>query len=131
MTIEEMDRFDWVKARVECDTVSLFAKLREVVHSDCNSAKEQAEKRSVLCGIVFENDDPNVFIVVTRRGASRIFRLEGDFITVSDKHGKALYKAKALVIDDECLLMVDDKPLQPWVFSRLVLEDLFFDAHSE
>ena len=123
----DLKRFDWVKARADCDPYNQFVDLRELAHSACTSAEERVERRSVLFGIVFESDgtQPNVFSVV-RQKDSRIFRLEGDLITVTSREAGNLLEAKTLLKDGECLLEVDGKLLTTWEFSRLVLEKFFF-----
>ena len=115
-------RFDWVKARANCDSYHQFSTLRELVHSDCDSAKEYSAKRSELKGIVFQftDGDPNVFTVM-RNKDSRIFRLEGDLVTVTSRKGGKLYEARTMFKDDNCLLEVAGKLLTTCEFSRLAL----------
>lgn len=120
------NRFDWVKARVECNAYKLFMGLRETVHSDCDRARELSDKNKALEGILFENDHPNVFYV-TRENSARIFRLSQDKITVSDKDGKILFSALPLQQGMLCYLETDEGNFLPWEFSRRVLEDFFFE----
>ena len=124
------DRFDWVEARVECNAYNLFAELREIVHSDCDKAMEFAEKKPVLQGIVFQNDNPNVFIAM-RSGDSRIFRLSQEVITVSNRNGKELFSAIPILRDRLFYLEVGETFLLPWEFSRRVLEGFFFRNMDE
>ena len=127
----DLKQFDWVKARADCDAYNQFVDLRELAHSACTSAKERVEKRSALFGIVFENDEtqPNVFSVV-RQKDSRIFRLEGDSITVTSRKAENLLEAKTLLKDGECVLEVDGELLTTWEFSRLALESSFSSPPS-
>ena len=126
MNLADLKHFNWVKARVECDTVKLFSDLREAVHSDCDRAKEQSGKRDVLKEIVFENNNSRVF-VVTHSNTARFFRLKEDSITVTTRKGKVLYTAEARLVGEECFIVLNDNTVKPWEFSRLALEDFFFN----
>ena len=125
MSSKDQD-FNWVKARVECNAYNLFAELREIVHSSCDEATTHVEKKPVLHGIVFQNDDPNVFIAM-RKGDSRIFRISQDVITVTDRKGEGLFSAIPIQRNKVCYLQVAGTFLLPWEFSRRVLEDFFFN----
>ena len=125
MGLEDND-FDWVKARSDCDAAKLFSDLREAVRSNCQSAKERADKRTVLEGIVFEHEPSSTKFSVARRKDSRIFLLSGDCIRVINRAGVQLHKATAVLVEDSCLLESGSDLLKPSQFSRLVLEDFFF-----
>ena len=133
MTLDELERFDWVKARVECNPERLFAELRSVVNNDCTSAREQSKKRSSLVGIVFENGKAHRSFAVSRETSeSRIFQLEGDHITVTNLRGDPLYATTALLFENQCFLECEGKLYKPWQFSMKVLEEFFFNppTHS-
>ena len=129
MTIKDQ-RFDWVKARAECDDYNLFAQLREAVRSNCESARQFSRKKTVLEGLVFDGDTNTNNFSVMRRHGSRLFNLEKDRIVVRSQELSVLYKAKALLIGESCLLEVDKELMSPADFARLVLEDFFFSPHS-
>ena len=126
MILQDASRFDWVTAKVECNAYNLFAELREIVHSDCDAAMELAEKKPVLHGVVFQNDNPNVFIAM-RKGDSRIFRISQDLITVANRKGEKLFSATPIQRGKVCYLQIDGTLLLPWQFSQRVLEDFFFN----
>ena len=123
-------KFDWVSARVKCNTFDLFCELREVVHTDCDRANEHSDERKELSGIKFVNDDPNVFKAVRSEDA-RTFRFSGDKITVSNKQGDVLLSAIASQRNILCYLESEGDVELPWQFSRRVLEDFFFGRSEE
>ena len=130
MTEDERD-FDWVEARANCDPFRLFAELSQKVQSSCSSAKRWSEKRTELSSIVFQALDSHGFSVERRNGKSRVFRLDGDHITVESRDIKnqkseTLAQATALFVNNSCLLSVKNKLHTPHEFSRIILESFFF-----
>ena len=130
MTLDELDRFNWVEARADCDAERLFHELREIVRSDCESARKFSKKRSELMGIVLETSSDFSFAVSRGVPESRCFQLEGGHIIVTDLKGKALYESTARLVENQCLIEYKGEYYKPWQFSQKVLEEFFFNPDA-
>lgn len=126
--------FDWVTARHKCSLAGVFRVLSELVDTNVKTANELIEP-----GAFERNVTANKVIVIRRSGnaaASVVFTLEANAISVKrvNQAGAemAIFIAKpALTTDGECVLEINDRPMQPlelWQVCRLALEDFFFGA---
>ncbi len=124
--------FDWVTARHKCSLAGVFRVLAEIVDTNVQTANALIEP-----GAFERNVAANKVIVIRKHGgaaSSVVFTLEANAISVKrvNQAGneKAVFTAKpALTTDGECVLEINDRPLQPlelWQVCRLALEDFFF-----
>jgi hypothetical protein len=118
---------DWVRARAKCSLQAVFALLRESVDSDIKTFNEvqPADNPVVL------NSQRGKMIVArmgpTGIGENIVFELERSHITVRRGLEAVLFTAKPRLDDNgDCILDVNDQPLQLWQVSRKALEDFFF-----
>lgn len=126
-------RYNWVKARAKCNAEEMFKRLRDVVRSDCEEARDAYEDAPVLQGIEYRNDADKHFTVIhqppEKSRDTRVFRLENKGITVYDGNDKKLFRVVPwLGADDECVFESDDgnHRYRAWEVSRRALEGLFF-----
>ena len=134
-----MEGPDWVtecrrvreRLRVELRSCAerLFRDLADRVKRDVEIFNEGERTIGVQC--VFSVVEGDVFSVRRDNHASKTFlkfTLNGIDISArrSGFRGVDRVEGEAVLIGAECRISVKDKPMEPWEFSKLVLEPLFF-----
>jgi hypothetical protein len=127
--IDKVDAFDWVTARSKCSTSAVFERLKLQINED-------VEKRNALIGgppspYIFRviSNGPIVTVLLEghRLRASVMFRLQNEFISVSDDNDNLLFHA-AVTLNDEgrCVVKINDEDRELWQMRKMALEKLFF-----
>lgn len=132
----DLEDFDWVSARAQCEPYKVFQCLRAKV-------KEDTEKRNSLPNdgsslVIFSFEEGNDWITASKKILGRYegvtFTLTPNGITARDLSRNFAHIGILTLSDDgRCMIKVDsnskDRPskeLTLWQFRKLALQDLFF-----
>lgn len=126
-----MNEVDWVTARFECTIDKLWERLARRLAEDVKvwNVKADTERRPHVV-IEDEHKAAGLLTIFSPAGAGarrsvKIHRRSGDlFITADDMEGVPLTP----ILNDkgECRLLQNNKELELWQASRLILEPLLF-----
>jgi hypothetical protein len=119
--------FDWVKAKGNCSTLSVFNELRLGVEGDVNAALRPDEFSS--SPFAFRANTLGDYFIVFRQenaGARVEFNCETNRITIRAQD-KELVVMLTLNNEGRCKLRIGDgDELEQWQVRRIALERLFF-----
>lgn len=129
--MNDTEKFEWVKARHECSTGSMFEKLRLDVKADVETRQGLREKTEFgyINGFTFSSrsDRFSANAATSNSRQSVIFVLQGNDIAVTDENDQLVFRGKVTLSNDRvCRFVVDDQELEDWQFRKKALEGLFF-----
>jgi hypothetical protein len=126
------ENFDWVKARAECSSAAIFAKLRMSIEADVEIRNALRQRDEIFFRFVASSNSR--FAVaseepITRMsGGTIVFTVASGAIMATDGTGKDLFVSRPTLGDDgECRLKIGDKTFDLWQIRKMALEDLFFN----
>jgi hypothetical protein len=124
----DLEDFDWVSARAQCEPFKVFQKLRAQVKEDV-AKRDSLPKDGIYVSFSFE--EGNGWITVSKKILDKYegvtFTLTSNGITAQDL-SRSFTHIGNLTLSDEgrCMIKVDSKELSLWQFRKLALHDLFF-----